>query len=274
MTIAMAWIGTHGDGREHLWMASDSRTRGAFVLDSSPKLMPLSRSDSAICFAGDTAASYPLMMQLSTAIAAHQPARERSLDLGQLKDHLLRVCSDIVRRIADAADPFQSDDAQFLLGGYSWRKRSFQLWTFRYESKAQKFSARPARNFHQRLGTAAFIGDWATRARHNVVKAISDPKQPDFDRLVYLQPFSVLASMLREAGPDDSIGGAPQLLRVAAHMNTRPLCVKWGNGVTLFGRTLFEYENSDYWIMNPDNLKIERPRKYGNREVAAPEAQN
>jgi hypothetical protein len=100
------------------------------------------------------------------------------------------------------------------------------------------------------------------------VKEISNPDKPRFERPVYLQPFEVLTNLLKEAAPDESIGGAPQLLRVTAHMNTRPLCVKWQGDVSLFGRPLFDYENSDYWIMDPDTLKIERPRKYGQRAVA------
>ena len=268
MTIAMAWVGTRRDGREYLWMASDSRTRGGFVMDSAPKLMPLSRSDSAICFAGDTAASYPLMMQISTAIAAHQPARERSLDLGSLKKHLLMVCSDTVARITDAPEPFRTEDAQFILGGYSWRSRSFELWTFQYQTAKKKFAARPARNFHPRLKKAAFIGDWANRARRDVVRCLSggDAEAPAWP--ANLEPFQVLATLLRESGPDDTIGGPPQLLRVTAHMNTRPLCVNWGDqGVTLFGRSLFDYENTDYWIIDPDTLQFEPPRKFGHRKV-------
>ena len=48
-------------------------------------------------------------------------------------------------------------------------------------------------------------------------------------------------------------------------MNTRPLCVRWKEEDTLFGRPLFEYENTDYWIVGPFTFKHYKPRKYGFR---------
>src|SRR5947209_3215612 len=121
MTIALAWVATRTDGREDLYFASDSRTRGVRVLDLSPKIMTLPRSDSAICFAGDTAATYPLMLQVHAAIAAHQPARERNLDIHQLRSHLLRVLTDTIASVKDAAAELEPSDVQLLFGGYSWR---------------------------------------------------------------------------------------------------------------------------------------------------------
>jgi hypothetical protein len=43
------------------------------------------------------------------------------------------------------------------------------------------------------------------------------------------------------------------------------LCIRWNNEVTLFGRPLFDYENSDYWTVDPLSGKVERPRKFGLR---------
>src|SRR5437773_10987764 len=106
MTIGFSWVGTRRDGREHLFFASDSRVRGGHRLDACPKILTLPRSDCGICFAGTTAATYPLMFQVAQAIAAHEPARERSLDISKVKIHLLRVISDIIDRFEDLAEPF------------------------------------------------------------------------------------------------------------------------------------------------------------------------
>ena len=48
-------------------------------------------------------------------------------------------------------------------------------------------------------------------------------------------------------------------------MNSRPLCVRWENDDTLFGRPLFEYENTDYWVVDPFTGKFFKPRKFGYR---------
>src|SRR4051794_18479723 len=120
MTIALAWLAKRKDLREDLYFAADSRTRGIRVLDLSPKILTLPRSDCAIAFSGDTSAAYPLMLQLSMAIAAHEPARDRNMDITELKSHLLKICTDMMNRARDAALPFEPSDAQFLFGGYSW----------------------------------------------------------------------------------------------------------------------------------------------------------
>jgi hypothetical protein len=156
MTLALAWLATRSDGREDLYFASDSRTRGVRVLDFSPKILMLPRSDCAICFAGDTSATYPLMLQVSNAIAAHQPARDRNLDIVELKSHLLRVFGDIMTKVRDAASPLEPSDAQFLFGGYSWRSKGFRLWTIYYEVTSRQFRAREALSFHHRLKKSSF----------------------------------------------------------------------------------------------------------------------
>lgn len=136
MTIGIAWVGQrHRDGREHLYIAADSRTRGAYVFDACPKILTLPRSDCAICFAGDTSETYPLMVQLAYAIAAHEPARDRSMDISRLKDHFLRVFTDLIRTVKDAVLPFTRNDAQFIFAGYSWMRKDFRIWTIHYSEK-------------------------------------------------------------------------------------------------------------------------------------------
>lgn len=262
MTIGMAWVGQRGDGHQHLYFASDSRVTGGQRFDACPKILTLDRSDCVLCFAGDTQSTYPLMIQIANAIAAHQPARDRSLDIGQLKGHILRVLNDLVGRVHDYVGlPLASGDAQFLFGGYSWRDKRFRLWTIDYLEIDKRFFVREATSFHERLSVAAFIGDKAKPVRSRLVTELSQG-----EGRVYLEPLRVLATCLEEAGTSDSIGGAPQLVRVTEHMNTRSLCVRWKGEDTLFGRALFDYENIDYWIVEPFTGKFYKPRKFGRRD--------
>jgi hypothetical protein len=160
--------------------------------------------------------------------------------------------------------PLQPDatEAQFIFGGYSWRKKDFQLWTFQYDPRTKKFAARPAASFHAKLRKAAFIGDWATRYRAALIKQLNltDGDAGNFE------PLTLLAKTLREQqfAEKSSIGGAPQLVRVGPHMNTRIFCVKWGTPPRrhLFGRPLFDYERCDYWSIDPFSGKIESPTHF------------
>lgn len=261
MTLALAWLARRPDGREDLYFAADSRTRGIRVLDLSPKILLLPRSDCAICFAGDTSATYPLMLQISMAIAAHEPARDRNLDIAELKAHLLKICTDMIAGTKDPALPFEPSDAQFLFGGYSWRSKGFRLWTIYYEAKTKAFRVREAQSFHPRLEKAAFIGDWATRYRRQLMsELVSEPE----GRALQLRPLAILAKLIRDAGRNDSIGGSPQLLRVGPHMSVRPFCVAWGpeKKPHLFGRQLYAYENCDFWTVDPDNGRMTAPRHF------------
>jgi hypothetical protein len=261
MTIAIAWVATKNDSRQDLYFASDSRTRGVRVLDVSPKILTLPRSDCAICFAGDTSATYAFMIQIANAIAAHEPARERNLDIVGLKEHLLRVLSDIVGSVRDEALPFEPSDAQLIFGGYSWRSKDFRLWTMYYEASSKQFRARESASFHNRLNKAAFIGDWAKEFRHELIQELN---REIGGRQVLHEPLHVLAEILRSAAKDATIGGAPQVVRIGPHMNIRPLCVIWGIGrkLHLFGRPLFEYERCDFWTIDPDSGEIHPPRHF------------
>ncbi len=259
MTVALAWVAQRNDGVQHLYLASDSRLCGART-DASPKILTLPRSDCALCFAGDTHATYPMMLQIANAIAAHQPARERSLDIARVKDHLLRLFTDLAGRYEV---PFSKADIQFIFAGYSWRSKAFRIWTIGYLPEKKRLYEREATAVLPRVPQIAWIGDWAKRVRSATAKDLL-PK----GRVANLEPLHVLATFLEKATKEDSIGGPPQLVRISQHMTTRPFCVKWRGEDTLLGRPLFDYENVDYWSVDPYTGEIFLPRKFGHRDDA------
>jgi len=196
---------------------------------------------------------------MSAAIAAHEPARERNLDVIELKRHLLRVLTDTINSVKDAAEPFASEDAQLILGGYSWRTKEFQLWTMYYEERSKRFRARDSVKFHRFLPKAVFVGDKAKAYRSELWNALERSRGP-----VQMQPLKTLAAMLAEAKLEDSIGGAPQVARIGPHMNSRHMTVLWGKDRDrhLLGRKLFAYENCDYWGIDPFSGSTEAPRHF------------
>jgi hypothetical protein len=261
MTIGIAWVGRWHD-REHLYIAADSRVTGGQRMDACPKILTLPRSDCAICFAGETANTFPLMLQMANAIAAHEPARDRALDVTRVMSHVLRVFTDLAERFKDLPSPIKKSEVQFIFAGYSWLTKSFRIWTVYYSERERRFAAREATSFHTLLPQAAFIGDHAKRIRGLVARFLNarQGKTP-----IYLEPLVILAEQLRVVTKDDTIGGPPQLVRVTQHLNTRPLCVRWNGEDTLFGRPLFAYENTDYLIVDPFSCKFLPSRKFGKR---------
>lgn len=267
MTIGIAWVARRSDGREDLYLASDSRTRGGRVFNLAPKLMPLPRSDAAICFSGDSAVAYPLMLQVAASIAAHEPARDRNLDICELLKHLLRLLTDVVDDIKDSdLLPFSKHDPEFILGGYSWRRRDFCIWTISFDPKEGRFVERESNGFHSLLRKVAFTGDWARRYRAMLVQHLDERRARRNEHFAHMTPLRVLADLLRSTGADDggSIGGAPQVIRIGPHMNTRPLTVIWGaeRDRYLYGRKLLSYENCDYWSIDPVSGETHPPKHY------------
>jgi hypothetical protein len=175
--------------------------------------------------------------------------------------HLLRIFTDLARNHKDPAIPLARSDAQFLFAGYSWLSKDYRIWTIDYSERDKKFSVREAKSFHPRLRKAAFIGDWSTRLRNTISKDLGISE----GRHLYLEPLTTLASLIDGAGKNDTIGGPPQLIRITQHMNTRPFCVRWKDQDTLFGRPLFDYENIDYWTVDPVTRRFLKPRNFGHR---------
>lgn len=297
MTVAIAWVRKIRDCEE-LVFVSDSRLSGdGRILDVSPKILTLPRTDCAICFGGETEHAFPMMLQLALAIDAYGPAR-RSLQLSALKQHALKVFGDMAKHIKSTVRPRQSalPGAHFLFGGYCWIKKRFELWTIHYNARERQFVADPAQwmSYSRRaravlrrndkldqtraIGRVAFAGDAAEHAKSLLLEVVNAAEEKGRGlRSLDMQPFNVVRDMLRNPGSMDTIGGAPQLVKVYQYMQSAPLAVYWPDRacgrVYIHGRPCLGYEHIDRWIIDPDSLQSERPL-YSRHDVEdAPEPQ-
>lgn len=75
-----------------------------------------------------------------------------------------------------------------------------------------------------------------------------------------MEPFEALCRMLRKVSKTDTIGGAPQMIKAYQYMNSCPVGVYWPqkkdifSNRTLLGRKLFDYEDTEYWFIDPETL--------------------
>jgi hypothetical protein len=260
MTICVSWIGTKGDGTQNLYLASDSRNRGGYRIDYAQKTFLLPRSDCAIAYSGDSLLSYQFIAHFQNAILAHGPSRERSMDINFLAKHILQIANSLINDIKESMDDYARYDISFLFCGYSWKKKDFCIWSLNLNQK-KIFEIRPAIYFNTSIRKAAFIGDWSSKYRSLLMEYLLNNKVTKVD----LEPLRILSNLLNEITTSESIGGAPQIIKISEHMNSRPYCVIWKDKPTLFGRNLFPFENNDYWQIEPFSLSINKPRKYGNR---------
>lgn len=213
--------------------------------------------------------AYPLLLQIRSAIEFHRRSLTRAQDLTDLKGHLLRVVNDMCSQIDDLPvgqtvpdDP----DADFLLGGYSWKLRRFVLWTLHFDAHHKKFAYRPAKNWTGVKGKRvfAFVGDSLAEAKDrliSILRARGKLTTGGFD----MEPFEVLRDMIRDR-VDPRIGGPPQIVKVYRHLNATPYGVYWpkrkGGKVTLLGRPLLAYEKTQLLVLDPDDLDARPTWRY------------
>jgi len=279
MTVALAWTRKLTEWTEELVFVTDSRYRGGDQnFDVCPKVITLPRSDCALCFAGYTGHALPMMLQVSEAIGSFDRATRRSQDLAPLKTHIIKIFNkmseDIVKSLMSphAQDPLP--EASFLIGGYSWINKAFDLWEIFFQKGQGCFEERPARwltylpnhkkyglwnaKTPEALGRLAFIGDQGSAAYAALTERLLSKGTPD--RLDW-EPFEVVRDMLRADSHCETIGGAPQVVKVYQYMQADPLAVFWPDKksgcVTLKGRKCLGYERLGRRILDPDTLKSE-----------------
>lgn len=258
----MAWVRSVGKSKE-LVMATDSRLRFGCAWDCCPKLLVMPRSDVAVAFSGRTESAYPLILQLAAAIEHHSRSKSRAMDIYDLKGYAVKMFNHLRDLITDLpkgqkyADP---PETQFILGGYSWRKKRFAIWLIHFDSYSRKFTFRPCHSWpgSMRKKFLCMTGDHLDEAKSLILDNLKKKKKlplGGFD----MEPFEVLRDMIR-SGKYPEIGGPPQVLKVQEHMNCTPYSVYWpnrqSNAISLLGRPLFDYELSETLILDPDSLEI------------------
>lgn len=269
MTISIAWV-RNVAGCEELIFASDSRLCGGLRWDQVPKISTLPRSDTAISFAGSSFYTYPLMSQLAFAIDSYSRSKERAMDIHELRGHTLKIFNELHKPIKyDGLLEKRTDlnDTQFILGGYSWIHKKFSLWKIHYsldseDKKNDQFVYESPYGFNN-FGSIIFAGDQAKAAKEKLINLVRQKYGNDFNRPGQefhwdWEPFEVIRDMLRASKHEDTIGGPPQLVKVYQHMTSRPIGVIWEGSKTLLGRKLLEYEDCDFWFLDPDKLTTSR----------------
>ena len=258
----MAWLRSVRNTKE-LIFATDSRLRFGGEWDCCPKLLELPRGDSAICFAGDTAYAYPVMIQIISYIKQYYPAKSRTLPLEELKGHLIRVLNNMTSLVKDL--PICSDptlDFSLIFGGYCWKRNDFLVWLIHYNHNIGKFTFRPTTRWKGGNEKKFYVstGDYGEEVKERLITLLKKRgklNKGGFD----MEPLEILRDMLREK-KHNAIGGAPQIIKVHKRLNCSSYGVFWPNKesqqISVLGRPLLDYEKTDYSILDVDTMNYER----------------
>lgn len=269
MTLGIAWLRRVGSVRE-LVVVSDSRLSGGQFWDGNPKILLLPRSDAVISFAGHTYDAYPLMLQAYNAILMHRPAENRSMDICDLKGHLIRMFNntrEFITGLPRNTNFPEPPDAVFMLSGYSWKEKRFRIWKLHYDAAIKKFTFRPTHNWQgQRENSEkliAYVGtDTAVvEAKRRLIEMLRQRGRIE-DGSFDMEPFEVVRDIIRSSA-HPSVGGPIQVVKIYEHSNAIPVGVFWPtkeNGrVAVLGRPLMDYEKTHWGVIDPDQPDRARP---------------
>lgn len=299
MTISIVWTRKEHDA-EQLVFVSDSRISAGEKFDACPKMLALPRGDCGVSYAGTSGEALSMMLQLSLAIESYPAAMKRSLELSALRTHAIKIFNVMLKEIRFSqiqGNPSAiRTNASFIFGGYSWRLKGFEFWSFRYSKTANEFITRRPMNLavdtetntistdtnlkkrHRLLGRIAFIGDQAEAAKRLVIRRLNEKLRDDrgLNRL-HMEPFEAVRDMLRDRNlrdlPDkDSIGGPPQMMKVFQYSQTASFAFKWPDSEEtirpfLNGRPCLDYEKLAILCLDPDTFEA----TYMGEQKQAPE---
>jgi hypothetical protein len=203
------------------------------------------------------------MLQTYNAILMHGAARDRAMDLPELKGHLLRVINQARSVVSNLPRGHMGPvltDARFMFSGYSWRQKRFRCWTLHYDNEIDRFTFRPMTRWQAQKGAAkevAFVGDApVVRAAKSALVSLLRAKGKLIAGGLDMEPFEVLRDLLR-SNRFDEIGGAPQVVKVYEYMKSHAFPLYWpslaSGQISLLGRPLLAYEKPAGKIIDPDN---------------------
>lgn len=267
MTIAAAWVRTLANGAEELIFCSDSRLSNGKRFDHCQKTFLFARTDAAICFAGGTDWAYPMIIAAIKAADIHLPSETRSLGLAKFKSHLVTLLNQMQREVHNFVQGENVPDVTFLLGGYDWKIKCFRLWRLQFDGERNCFIAdeRTGSNAFGGMGKIEIAGDpeWTQEVRDRLKVLVQekyglDMRQPISARFD-MEPFEIIRDLLRKSNANDSIGGAPQGVKVYQYLNSGDIGVFWprvsDGRLFLSGRPLLDYERATIKsVLDPDSL--------------------
>lgn len=267
MTIAAGWVRTLDSGAEELIFCSDSRLSNGQRFDHCQKTFRFARSDAVMCFAGRTDWAYPMIVAAINAADLHLPSQTRALSLVKFKSHVVNILNQMQQEVHNFARGENIPDVTFLFGGYDWWNKCFRIWRIEFDEAASKFRCdeRTGSNRFGRLGKIEIAGDpeWTEAMRVNLKTMAQSRYGLDMCQPITakfnMEPFEVIRDLLKRANANDSIGGAPQAVKVYQYLNSADVGIFWHHvtdgRLFLAGRPLLEYECATVKsVLDPESL--------------------
>lgn len=267
MTLCTAWIRQEKDNQELVFATDSMLTGGGETWKHGIKLFELPRKDCLLCFAGETAKAYPLILNLISSIKFDQKVMNQHTDLRQVLDYLCGTFTELINSLEyeinnDDYNPYTA--AKFIFGGWNWKTQLLEFWEIYYGSEEKRFLYKGFDSENPRA--YLMIGDHLEEAEELFIEELSKNNkriQGSYD----MEPFLVLSRMARDNSNYRSIDGALQIAKVYQSGSTEFFGVMWPSvkgKYTFLGRKLNPYIKPQIRFIDPDLgiiLDLELPQK-------------
>lgn len=124
MTLCIAWIRQEQESKELVFATDSMLTGGGEAWKHGVKLFELPRKDCLLCFAGETAKAYPLVLNLVSSIKFDTKIINQHTDLRQVLDYLCQVFTELINQLqVEITSPDNPrTGARFIFGGWNGGK--------------------------------------------------------------------------------------------------------------------------------------------------------
>jgi hypothetical protein len=263
MTLCAAWV-RQINNTEELIFATDSTLTGGEKWDHGIKLFELPRKDCLLCFAGDTARAYPLILNLVSSLKFNKGLENPETSISEILNYLSDLFTSLIKTIV-REESYQDihemrGSASFLFGGWCWQSNSFRIWKLYYSNGVEGFLYDELNNDTNKMRLYTFMGS----ARINIE---SEAKQrfnanlfaeERMDSKLDMEPLRVL----RDIALDSSIrevGGSLQIAKVYKSGKSEFFGIYWPSisGFPCFqGREYNEHNKPLLRYISPDTFEI------------------
>ncbi len=270
MTLCLAWIRQEGNDRELVFATDSMLTGGGEIWKHGIKLFELPRKDCLLCFAGDTAKAYPLILNLVSSLEFNPKLMNRHTDLREVLTYLCDTFTELINSLINEVDGSPEDTyaaAKFIFGGWNWRTQLLEFWEVFYGVEERKFLYKGYTSTDSR--SYVMIGDHISEAEELLVQELTNSEKR-ITGSFSMEPFMVLSRMARDSGNYRSIDGALQVAKVYESGSTEFFGVMWPSvkgSHTFLGRDLNPYIKPQIKFIDPDSgvvLGLALPAKINN----------
>jgi hypothetical protein len=263
MTLCTVWV-RQINNTDELIFATDSTLTAGEKWDHGIKLFELPRKDCLLCFAGDTARAYPLILNLVSSLKFNKRLEAPETSISEILSYVSELFTSLIKTILKEVSNQDIHElrgsARFLFGGWCWQTNSFRIWILYYSQEVESFLHDELTKDSNKTRFYKFMGGAAIDIEEEAKKRFNDMlyEESRMDSKLDMEPLRVL----RDIALDPSIrevGGSLQIAKVYKSGKSEFFGVYWPSikGNPCFqGRDYNEYNKPSVRYFSPDTFEI------------------